>query len=317
MARPLRLEFAGAVYHVVSRGHERSKIFRNHADREAFLKMLGFVARDLGWRVHAYCLMANHYDLLIETPSPNLSLGMRALNGRYTQKYNRLHDRTGHLFEGRYRAILIQKEARLLDLHRYVVLNPVRAGVASNAGDWEWSSYRATGGRAPQPVWLEVDWTLGQFGRSRRLATEEYRRFVRAGKGQRSPLEDVRGQIYLGDERFIRSVLRRAPARDEDEEIPLSQRRPWSVGLDEIRRAVAKEFRVPVEGLSRSRGGEDKMAAIYLARKLTGLTGREIGDAFDVRPARVSNVVREIEEEDSRKLRPRVERLRAKLLNVQ
>jgi len=116
--------------------------------------------------------------------------------------------------------------------------------------------------------------------------------------------------------KLIRSVRRRAPVRDDDEEIPLPQRRPWNVGLDEIRRAVAKEFRVPVEGLSRSRGGEDKMAAIYLARKLTGLTGREIGNAFDVRPARVSNIVREIEEEDPRRLRPRLERLRTKLLGA-
>jgi REP element-mobilizing transposase RayT len=316
MSRPLRLEFAGAVYSVVSRGHERSKIFRDDADREAFLRVLESVARDHGWQIHAYCLMANHYHLVLETASPNLSLGMRALNGRYTQRYNRLHARSGHLFEGRYRAILVQKEAHLMELHRFVVLNPVRGGAVSNAGDWEWSNYRATSGRAPRPEWLEVDWTLSQFGRTRRLATEEYRRFVRAGKGQRSPLDSVRGQIYLGDEKFIRSVRRRAPIRDDDEEIPLSQRRPWNVGLDEIRRAVAKEFRVPVDGLSRSRGGEDKMAAIYLARKLTGLTGREIGNAFDVRPARVSNVIREIEEEDPRRLRPRVERLRTKLLGA-
>jgi len=317
MARPLRLEFAGAIYHVVSRGHERSKLFRDDEDRAEFLKTLGSVARDHGWRVHAYCLLANHYHLLVETPSPNLSDGMRALNGRYTQKFNRTHQRSGHLFEGRYKAVLIQREPHLMELHRFVVSSPVRADLVERAGDWAWSSYRATVGRVSPPAWLEVDWTLSRFARTRRVATEEYRRFVRSREGGgRSPLEEVRAQIYLGDERFIRSVRRRAPVREEDREIPLSQRRPWNVSLEAIRRAVAREFHVPVERLSRSRGGTDKMAAIYLARKLTGLTGNEIGKAFDVRAARVSNVIREIEEDDPHRLRPVVERLRAKLLNT-
>lgn len=310
------MEYSGAVYHVASRGQERSSIFQYSEDRKAFLKILGSVARDHGWLVHGYCLLGNHYHLLVETPSPNLSLGMRALNGRYTQKFNRRHRRSGHLFEGRYRAVLVQKQSHLLELHRYLVLNPVRARLVRSPGDWPWSNYRATVGRSVPPDWLEVDWTLGQFGTRRSLAREQYRRFVLAGKGVGSPLKQVRGQIYLGDERFLAGMAKRIADRAQEAEIPLPQRRPWGVSLERVRRAVAREFGVSEAGLSRSRGGEDKMAAIYLARKLTGLTGREIGAAFGVKPARVSNVVREVEEPARQRLRARAERLQTRLRNV-
>src|ERR1700682_2543332 len=195
VARPLRVEYPGAVYHVSSRGHERSSIFRDDEDRKSFLKIFRTVAADQGWLVHAYCLIGNHYHLLLETRAANLSLGMRSLNSRYGQKFNRRHGRSGHVLEGRYKAILVQKESHLLELHRYVVLNPVRARLVRRPGEWPWSNYRATSGRSAVPPWLEVDWTLSQFGLRRGAAREAYRRFVLAGKGLPSPLEDVKGQI--------------------------------------------------------------------------------------------------------------------------
>jgi REP element-mobilizing transposase RayT len=147
MARPLRLEFAGATYHVTARGDGREDIYLSDADRRLFLAVLGSVAERFNWTIHAYCLMSNHYHLLVETPEGNLSKGMRQLNGVYTQDFNRTHHRVGHVFQGRYKAILVEKEAYLLELVRYVVLNPVRAGMVRTPGEWPWSSYRATSWR--------------------------------------------------------------------------------------------------------------------------------------------------------------------------
>ena len=312
MARPLRLEYAGAVYHVMARGNKRSAIFREDADREKFLKLLGSISGAEGWEIHGYCLMANHYHLLIETPTAGLSRGMRSLNGRYTQWFNWKHHRRGHLLKGRFRSVLVQKERHLLELCRYVVLNPVRAGLAERAADWRWSGYRATAGLEGAPEWLEVDWTLAQFARSRRSAREAYRRFV---AGAKDSGEVVEKGPYLGDAQFRRRVQRLLEGRKIGNDIPLRYRRAAEVDLERIKRAVAKEWRVSKEALSRSRGGEDKKAAIYLARKLTRLTGREIGEAFGVKLARVSNVVTELEGESRRSLWRRVERLRRRLSN--
>jgi REP element-mobilizing transposase RayT len=128
MARPLRLQFPGAVYHLTSRGNARQKVFLTDADRELFLNTLTRVVRRYDWVCHAYCLMANHYHLLVETPKANLSIGMRQLNGIYTQSFNRRHNRTGHLFQGRFKAILVERKSHLLELCRYIVLNPARNG---------------------------------------------------------------------------------------------------------------------------------------------------------------------------------------------
>ena len=136
MARPLRIEYPGAVYHITSRGNEKKPVYKNDEDRENFLTTLHKVNKRYHWLCHAYCLMDNHFHLLIETPEGNLSLGMRQLNGVYTQGFNKRHQRTGHLFQGRHKAILIQKDSHLLDVCRYVVLNPVRAHRVEDLGQW-------------------------------------------------------------------------------------------------------------------------------------------------------------------------------------
>ena len=203
MARPLRIEFPHAVYHVTSRGNARQRIVTTDADCQAWLAMLGKVIDRFGWLCHAYCLMDNHYHLLIETPQPNLSRGMRQLNGVYTQAFNRRHRRVGHLLQGRFTAILVEKEPHLLELCRYVVLNPVRAKAVTRPGDWLWSSYRATAGDLAAPAWLMVDWVLAQFGQRQRSAQAKYRDFVHGGIGGPRPWEEVQGQIYLGSETFV------------------------------------------------------------------------------------------------------------------
>lgn len=184
MARPLRLQYPGAVYHLTARGNARQGIFRDDTDRGTFLATLSHVIARYRWRCHACCLMDKHYHLLVETPRPNLSLGMRQLNGVYTQACNKRHRRVGHPFQGRYTAILVEKEPHLLELCRYVVLNPTRAKACRVAGDWRWSSYRATAGLAPVPEFLTVTWVLGHFGHRRRLAQARYRAFVRDGLGR-------------------------------------------------------------------------------------------------------------------------------------
>ena len=142
MARPLKIEFAGALYHITSRGDRREDIYRDNEDRQQWLEILGQVCERFNWVVHGYCQMTNHFHLLAETVDGNLSRGMRQLNGIYTQKFNRRYHESGHLFQGRYKAILVQKEAYLLELTRYVVLNPVRAKMALRPENWVWSSYR-------------------------------------------------------------------------------------------------------------------------------------------------------------------------------
>ena len=144
MVRPLRIEFAGALYHITSRGDRRENIYDSDADRDNFLEVLEKVCQQYNWSVHAYCLMSNHYHLLVETPDGNLSKGMRQLNGVYTQKYNRTNNKVGHVFQGRYKSILVDGDAYLLELSRYIVLNPVRAQMVRVAKDWRWSSYVST-----------------------------------------------------------------------------------------------------------------------------------------------------------------------------
>ena len=142
---------------------------------------LGEVCSRFNWRCHACCEMTNHYHFVVETPDANLSKGMRQLNGVYTQMTNRRHGLVGHLFQGRFKAILVERDAYLLELARYVVLNPVRAGMVQSAEGWAWSSYRAMVGREPAPAWLETDWVLGQFAEERSAAHAGYAAFVRQG----------------------------------------------------------------------------------------------------------------------------------------
>jgi hypothetical protein len=168
--------------------------------------------------------MTNHYHLLIETPEGNLSIGMRQLNGVYTQLFNKWHGRTGHLFQGRYKAILIQKDSHLLEVCRYVVLNPIRARMVEKPEDYDWSSYRATAGKSKPHPCLTTDWVLGQFSRKREQAKKKYRQFVRWGIGQKTIWTEVRGQSLLGEETFMENLVDHIKKHKDIPEIPRSQR---------------------------------------------------------------------------------------------
>jgi REP element-mobilizing transposase RayT len=201
MARPLRIEYEGAVYHVTSRGNARSDIYLSDKDREGFLDVLGYVVERFGWVCHAYCLMTNHYHLMIETPQANLSRGMSLLNGMYTQRFNREHKRVGHVLQGRFKSIIVDKDAYLLELSRYIVRNPVAADMVDDAGDWFWSSYQATAGEIAKPNFLQVDWLLSQFGSVKTEAKAAYIDFIHK-KDASSPWKSLNGPDILGNDEF-------------------------------------------------------------------------------------------------------------------
>jgi len=276
MARPLRVEYPGAVYHVTSRGNARQNIVTDDRDRTLFLERLAHVIDRFGWRCHAYCLMDNHYHLLLETPQPNLSRGMRQLNGTYTQAINRRHQRVGHLLQGRFTAILVEKEAHLLELCRYVVLNPARAQMVSHPRQWAWSSYRATAGETTVPRWLTIDWVLGQLGQRVKPAQERYRRFVAEGRGGPRPWEQLTGQIYLGSEEFI------------------AQHQPNRV-LRDIARRQTQAVRPTLQALFRRRGPEAHLIAV--AYRQYGYRLREIAEYLGVHEVTVSRRLRRGEQE--------------------
>lgn len=224
MARPLRLEFPGAIYHVTGRGNARAAIFLDDEDRQCFMEVLGECIERFHWLCQAYCLMDNHYHLLIETPEGSLSAGMRQLNGIYTQRFNRRHRRVGHIFQGRFKAILVERDSYLLELCRYVVLNPVRAKIVTHPAAYAWSSYRAMTGAAPFPEWLYTDWLLSQFGNSRSTARRRYGQFVLEGIDSHSPWGDLKGQVLLGTEAFVQHLLPLIDKKGDLNEIPKAQR---------------------------------------------------------------------------------------------
>lgn len=280
MARPLRIEHPGAVYHVTSRGNARADIFLSDADRKTFLDVLAATVEKYNWLCHAYCLLDNHYHAIIETPDPNLSLGMRQLNGVYTQAFNRSYQRVGHVFQGRYKAILVEKGSHLLELCRYVVLNPVRAGLAVKPERWQWSSYKSTAYAGNVPEFLTIDWVLGQFAKKRTEARQRYRRFVADGfKDQASPWQKLTGQVFLGSENFIARMRELLGDRQEIKEIPRAQRYPGRPPLDRLFANITKRDR---------QRRNDQMVQAHIT---CGYTLKEIADCLDIHYTTVSKIV--------------------------
>ena len=233
--------------------------------------------------------MSNHYHLLLETPERTLSKGMHLLNGVFTQRLNRRWKRVGHLFQGRFKSILVERESHLVELIRYVVLNPVRAGMVAHVQDWPWSNFRATAGIAAPPPWLEVRWTLSQFPPPSR-ARRRYRDFVLAGIGQQSTLLDVKGQIYLGGDDFRKQVQARIDAMAPSLEHPGAQRRPVRPALDAVLAATARYFSIEVEGLKKHRQSRARLAAALVARTDASLKLEEFAASLGVKRWAASNL---------------------------
>ena len=278
MARPLRLELAGALYHVTSRGDGREDIFLSDEDRMAWLETLAAVCKRFNWVCHAYCQMTNHYHMLIETADANLSKGMRQLNGVYTQRFNRSHQRVGHVFQGRFKAILVEKDSYLLELARYVVLNPLRAKMVRRIDQWPWSSFAATCGQAARPPWLEVGFILSQFAAQRARAMAKYVSFVHEGARLPSVWSRLQGQVYLGSEKFVEGMQTLVDNKPSLAEIPRAQRRALKRALSDYARAHARDEAIALAYLS----GQHTMAAIAAHFRVHYTTVSRLVKAYEV-----------------------------------
>lgn len=280
MARPLRIEFAGALYHVTARGNARENIYLDDAERQQFLTLLQITVDRHDWCCHAYCLMDNHYHLLIETNTPSLSKGMKFLNGTYTQYFNRRHQRVGHVFQGRFKAILVQKDSHLLELARYIALNPVRAQMVCSAKEWRWSSYRATAGYDEANACLTTEWILAGFAKTKNVAQQRYRDFVQAGKGQPSPWQQLKNQIFLGDDDFVNDMQSKLNPEQSLKDIPRKQKQAPVKPLSYF----AERYKTRDEGMSQAyRSGHYTLA--------------QVGEHFGVSYATVSRAVKQAEAE--------------------
>jgi len=278
MARPLRIEFPGAIYHITSRGNARQKIFLDDSDYLSFFSILGDVSGAFGWQCYAYCLMPNHYHLVLTTPTGELSRGMRQINGVYAQRFHFRHDSVGHVFQGRFKSIVVDREPYLLELCRYVVLNPVRAGLVKKCEGWRWSSYPATLGLGPKPSFLASDWLLGQFGKTPGRARSAFVKFVEDGVRAGSPLEKVRGGIFLGDEKFAADFSRNLAGKRDQLEYPSCQRLADRPPLGEILTDTDNEV---------LRGQQ-----VLLARSRWGYKLREISEHLQMHRNTVAGIAR-------------------------
>ena len=275
MARPLRLELAGGVYHITSRGDRREAIYDNDEDRETWLEIFGNTCKRFKWRCHSYCLMDNHYHIVIETAEANLSKGMRQLNGVYTQYFNRKSGRAGHVFQGRYKGILVERDEYLLELARYVVLNPIRANMIKNIETWKWSSYQGMIGEKPAQLWLETGWTLGQFSKQRKRAIGKYIDFVREGIGLPSIWTHLQNQIFLGSEKFINNKQKQINKKETLSEVPRLQKRNLPKPLEYFDNKY-----------------KDQKKAIVNAYLSGGYTLKEIGEYFGKHYSTISRIVK-------------------------
>lgn len=278
MSRPLRIEFPGAFYHVTTRGNARKNIFFDENDRDQFLFLLTATLKKYNWLCHAFCLMNNHYHLLIETIDPTLSNGMKHLNGTYTQRHHFEHQSVGHIFQGRFKAFLIEEQTYFLHVARYIVLNPVRAGMVTDPAEYPWGSYRATAGLESLPSCLTVDRILGQFSDKIFLARKKYKMYVRDGVGLASPFQDLRGGIILGSRQFIDQLSDHPDSKFNVKEISTSQRMDG--------RPTLEELFFDVESSS------ERDAAIALATHQLQYSGAEVGRFLNLDTSTVCKIAK-------------------------
>ncbi|OGR68833.1 MAG: hypothetical protein A2081_01120 [Elusimicrobia bacterium GWC2_61_19] len=250
MARPLRIEYPGAVYHIAARGNRRTEVFLDEEDRKMFFAVLTEVVHRFNAVCHAYCLMGNHYHLILETPEGNLSRTMQHLNGVYTQLFNYKHNKVGHVFQGRYTGILIERETHLLEACRYIVLNPLRAGLCATPEAWPWSSYRATAGLASPESFLSIRWILEQFDGNPGTAAKKYAAFVTDGHEADIWAGLVAGTV-LGSREFAAGHLLDAHDCGDMREVPKMLRYADRPELKEIMCAPGYKWLKALEAVDR------------------------------------------------------------------
>jgi len=279
MARPLRIEYEGAFYHVTSRGNERRRIFLAKSDYNQFKRYLKGAQEKYGYHLHSYVLMSNHYHLIIETPERNLSKLMQYINGSYTNFFNRRTGRSGHLFQGRYKAILVDVDSYLLQLSRYIHLNPVRAGIVEQPQGYPHSSYKSfISKKGEEIITRDLIWRM--ISKDKRYGPSRYRSFVERELEWKleNPLEGVYAGLVLGGKSFIREALGRLKDNVYRRE-EVSHRRALQTRYEaeEIAELVSEHFGVSAEGLL-GRRNDRRNLLIYLLKNQTGMTNKEIGE---------------------------------------
>ncbi len=283
MGRPLRITYAGAHYHVTSRGNEQKDIFKSRRDREKFLSYLESSVTRYGAAIHAYCLMTNHYHLLLETPVGNLPEIMRHINGAYTNYYNTKRKRSGHLFQGRDKAILIEADEYLMELSRYIHLNPVRCGIVEKPEAHPWSSYNDYIGARPAPGWLRMDMLSAHFG-----DCKKYRQFVEEmlGKEYESPLQQAVASTLLGSEPFVQEIMAtHLDGKQVERDVPaireLSKPRKIEMILENVRGALGD-------------AELEQKVCIYLAHRYSGARLKELGEYFVKKDSAIAQTTRRL-----------------------
>ena len=323
MARPLRVEYSGAVYHIINRGNAGENLYRSSRDREKFLSYLKKAAERFSIKVHTYCLMSNHFHILMETTHPNLSKSVQWINVSYAGYFNRKYNRNGHLFQGRFKSILVDADSYLKQLSRYIHLNPVRAGLVDRPADYDWSSYNSFVGKKIAPEWLETHWLLSQFGRKRKEAIANYINFVETVDAKRlqNPEKELVGGFILGTPDFTKWVKESFLShRTDHKEIPQLRRLKPAIKVEMVVSAVCVEFNQDKE-LLLNKGRKRNIArdiAIYLARDLTGASGKALGKYFgNISGAGITRRYKYILDSmnTDTKLGRRVNQLRRKIVN--
>jgi len=323
MSRPLRIQYPDAWYHVMNRGRRGDEIFREDKDYVAFIDLLREIVDDYNLKVSAYCLMSNHYHLLVQTPDSNLSRAMRHLNGVYTQRYNRIHHCDGQLFRGRYKSILVEADSYLLELLRYIHRNPLEAGLVDNLQKHNWSSHKGYLSNAKRWDWLYKRFALSLFSKDHAESIRLYKQFVTKevpdeinkilGRGKLPPV--------LGTKKFIDKIKDLFFSDRSHEEIP--EAKLLAPDPDRILKAVAEFYKVRIDDLLKSRRGyfnEPRNVAIYLMRRLRGDTLKEVGEVFGInKNSTVSSCVDKVKYEMNRDrgIKVRVEKLIQILSNSQ
>ena len=323
MARSLRIEYPGAFYHAINRGNANEKIFLNDRDREKFIECLETAVDRFSLIVHSYCLMDNHYHLLVETPEANISKAMHWLNVSYAVYFNIKRERSGHLFQGRFKAIIVNADEYLKVLARYIHLNPVRAKLVRKPEDYRWSSYNALVGKVKEPEWLEINYLLNYFHKTRKRAMQLFRKFCEEGNAEKlkNPSKDAVQGFILGNANFVKWIQEKLlSSKVNEKEIPQLRKIKLRPTLEKVVEEVSKEFEsqvVDILGTGKKRN-KAREVAIYLSQLHTGLTGKEIGEHFgQVSGARISMVFKKIKSdvEANTAFKNKIEKLAKQIVN--
>lgn len=321
MARQLRIEFGGAFYHITSRGNLRDKIFFEDKDRERFLEILARTKERYGYLLHAYALMDNHFHLLIETPKANISQIMQNINTSYTVYVNKRYRRRGHLYQGRFKAIIVDKDAYLVALSRYIQLNPVRAKMVQRPEDYRWTSYTAYTGKfseAETSLVSTID-TLSYFSGKRGKAIKAYKAHIEAGiEAEENPFKDIKGGLILGGDRFSAKIAKLLDKVQSDEELPQIKRLKNNISIDRVIEACCSFYGKKEEDLlKRGKGKQERQVAIYLSKVLSGKKNKEVGKCFGIKGPAISGTIKRIEGmlDKDKRLKKEIEGLKENLIN--